>query len=189
VVAKSKTWKLRRIRRALGNSRGVAAIEFAMIAPVFFLLLFASFETGLTYFANMVLENGVMESARLIRTGQAQQNNMSATEFRTELCDRVDILLSCDADRLYVDVRSFSSFGGAGYQDEYDDNGDLSGNLNSFNTGQSSATAGAQDIVLVRAFYKWPLFSPGFSEYYSNMPNDENFRLISSSFAFRNEPY
>ena len=189
VRSRSQIWRIRRLRRGLRDTRGTAAIEFAMIAPVFFLLMFASFETGMTYFANMTLENGVMEAARLVRTGQAQQSGMSASEFRTYLCDRVDMLLSCDADKLFIDVQAFSSFGGAGYQDEFDDNGDLNGNLNNFNTGQSSASAGAQDIVLVRAFYKWPLFSPGFAKYYSNMPNDENYRLVSSSFAFRNEPY
>ena len=54
-----------------GNS-GSAAVEFALIAPVFFLLLFAIFETGMLFFADMTLENGVAVTARLIRTGQAQ---------------------------------------------------------------------------------------------------------------------
>ena len=39
---------LRRIRR---ETKGVAAIEFAIIAPVFFMLLWGIFETGLVFFA------------------------------------------------------------------------------------------------------------------------------------------
>jgi Flp pilus assembly protein TadG len=177
------------LRRGLRCNSGVAAIEFAMIAPLFFLMMFATVEVGLSYFANMTLENGVLETARLIRTGQAQQNAMSADEFREALCDEIDYMLSCDADTLSIDVRSFSDFSGAGYTDPFDGDGDLNGDLNGFETGQSSATPGAQDIVLVRAFYKWELFTPMFAYYYSNMPNDDQIRLVTSSFAFRNEPY
>jgi Flp pilus assembly protein TadG len=179
----------RSLRRGLRCNSGVAAVEFAMIAPLFFLMMFASVEVGLSYFANMTLENGVLETARLIRTGQAQQNAMSADEFRDALCDEIDYMLSCDADTLSIDVRSFSNLGSAGYASALDGDGNLSGDLNGFETGQSSATPGAQGIVLVRAFYKWELFTPMFSHYYSNMPNDDRIRLVTSSFAFRNEPY
>src|SRR5688572_990660 len=90
---------------------GNAIIEFAMIAPLFFLLLFASLETGLAYFANMTLQNAVMGTSRLIRTGQAQKSNMSQAAFRNAVCAEISMLLSCDASKLYIDVRSFDSFG------------------------------------------------------------------------------
>ena len=181
--------RLRPLQHGMRNKAGSVAIEFAMIAPMFFALMFASVEIGLVYFANMTLENGVYNAARLVRTGQVQQNGMSADDFRDFLCAEVDMLLSCDSGSLLIDVRSYSSFGTSGYEDAFDANGDLRGDLNSFQTGQSSSTSGSQDIVLVRAFYKGPLFTPMFAEYFSNMPNDGGHRLISSSFAFRNEPY
>lgn len=177
------------LRRGLRNSKGTAAVEFAMIAPIFFGLLFAVFESGLTYFANMTLENGIAESARLIRTGQAQGQAITQAQFRDILCEQVEMLMSCDSDKLFIDVRAFSSFGGAGYQEEFDEDGNINEDLDGYQLGQSSATGNAQDIVLVRAFYKWPLYTPGFSNYFSNMPNGETYRLVSSSVAFRNEPF
>jgi hypothetical protein len=178
----------RLFRRSVRNEDGAVAVEFAMIAPMFFALTFAIFETGLTFFANMTLENGVMESARLIRTGQAQAQGITQVQFRDILCEQVEVLLSCDPEDLLIDVRAFSSFGGAGYEDEFDSEGNVNDELDGYDLGQSGASGGA-DIVLVRAFYKWPLYTPGFSQYFSNMPNGEQYRLISSSVAFRNEPF
>ncbi len=181
--------RLNILKRGLRNSKGTAAIEFAMIAPIFFMLFFAITESGLAYFANMTLENGVAESARLIRTGQAQGLSITKAQFRDIVCEQIEMLMSCDSDKLYIDVRAFSSFGGAGFQNEFDEDGNINEDLDAYQLGQSSAAGNAQDIVLVRAFYKWPLFTPGFAEYYSNMPNGDNYHLISSSFAFRNEPF
>lgn len=173
-------------RRRKRNESGSAAVEFALIAPIFFTLLFASMETGLSYFGNMILETGVQDVGRLIRTGQAQNANMSQSQFRDQLCDRVRLLLSCDPGKLIIDVRSFASFGGAGYLDATEEDGSLSGDLGAYDLGSSSLGTG-NSIVLVRAFYTWPLFVPLFSQYYANMPGE--MRLLSSSVAFRNEPF
>lgn len=47
---------LRRIRR---ETKGATAIEFAFIAPVFFMMIWAIFETGMVFFANQVLTHGL----------------------------------------------------------------------------------------------------------------------------------
>jgi Flp pilus assembly protein TadG len=44
------------LRRFHRNRRGVAAVEFALVAPLFFGLLFAIIEIGLMFFASQVLE-------------------------------------------------------------------------------------------------------------------------------------
>ena len=67
---------------------GSAMAEFALIAPIFFLMSFAILETGMMFFANMTLENAVAVTGRLIRTGQAQSGNVSQSQFRTAICDR-----------------------------------------------------------------------------------------------------
>ena len=74
------TW--RRFRR---NRRGSAAVEFALVAPAFFALLFAIIETGIMFFAGQVLETVNQNSARMILTGQAQTAVLHANAVR-ELC-------------------------------------------------------------------------------------------------------
>ena len=60
---------LRRFRR---NRHGSAAVEFAMIAPMFIALLFAILESAMVFFASQVLETVTQDSARMIMTGQEQ---------------------------------------------------------------------------------------------------------------------
>jgi Flp pilus assembly protein TadG len=177
MIRRIKTWRRHLKRRSISGS---AAMEFALIAPVFFAIFFAILETGLVFFANAVLQNGMQDAARLIRTGQAQ-GTMDATAFRTYVCGKVSSLLSCDASKLYIDVRSFTNFSSAAYPTAINANGTLNTTLNSYQLGK------AGDVVLVRGFYTWPLFTPVFSAYFSNLSG--NVRLISASAAFRNEPF
>jgi hypothetical protein len=54
-------------------------------------------------------------------------------------------------------------------------------NLATFNVGN------ACDVVLVRAFYRWPVFTPGLATLLANMAGNNH--LLASAAAFRNEPY
>jgi Flp pilus assembly protein TadG len=69
----ASTATMRRIfRRFRRSRRGSAAVEFALVAPVFFALLFAIIETAMVFFAGQVLETVAQNSARTVMTGQAQ---------------------------------------------------------------------------------------------------------------------
>ncbi|MGF1545180.1 MAG: TadE/TadG family type IV pilus assembly protein [Parvularculaceae bacterium] len=87
---------------------GGAAVEFAIIAPIFLGLFFSIVEAGFYFFTNSATDAAASQAARLIRTGQAQNTSISETQFKQRICDIVDALGDC-AD-LYVDVRSFASF-------------------------------------------------------------------------------
>src|SRR5713226_10092203 len=53
---------LSRFRR---NRAGSTVVEFALVAPMFFALLFALIETGIVFFADQMLETGVQDTGRL----------------------------------------------------------------------------------------------------------------------------
>jgi Flp pilus assembly protein TadG len=167
---------LSRFRRA---KSGATAVEFSLVALPFFLLLFAIFDVSLIFFASTTLENGIMAAARQIRTGQAQAANMTAQEFRALVCDQVSMLLSCD-QRLGLDVRKFNNFGSVVLPAALDDDGNLVGNL-AFDPGN------AGDVVVVRAFYTWPMMTPTGGTHFTNMSGGH--RLLEASLAFRNEPF
>src|ERR1700720_2101286 len=90
---------LRRFRR---NRRGSAAVEFALVAPVFFALLFAIIETAMMFFASQVLETITQDSARMILTGQAQAGGFSQAQFQSYVCSQIPALFTCA--NVYVDV-------------------------------------------------------------------------------------
>ncbi|GAB2880769.1 pilus assembly protein [Uliginosibacterium flavum] len=49
---------------------GATAVEFALIAPVFFLLIFAIIEFGLLFWVDLTMQHAVREGARFAITGQ-----------------------------------------------------------------------------------------------------------------------
>ena len=54
-----------RFKRFLRGSRGANAVEFALVAPLFFLLVFGMIDFGLIFSDWLVLTNGVREGARV----------------------------------------------------------------------------------------------------------------------------
>jgi len=102
---------LSRFRR---SSDGTAAIEFALLAFPFFLLIFATIEAFIAFAGEQLLENAVDTMARQVRTGQAK--NLSEEEFRTKFCAEISLMINCaekedpEDQKLYLDVREFASF-------------------------------------------------------------------------------
>jgi len=170
----------RKVLRRFGRSRrGSAAVEFALVAPVFFALLFAILETALMFFASQVLETITQDSARMIVTGQAQSSSFTQTQFKTYVCGRIPALFNCNS--LYVDVESYSSFSSITLNSQIDVNGNFVNNNMQYSPG------GAGDIVVVRLFYPWQLFVTGLGYNISNLSGNQ--RLLVATAAFQNEPY
>jgi Flp pilus assembly protein TadG len=161
------------------DERGATVVEFALIAVPFFMMLYAIFDISLIFFASTTLENGIVAAARQIRTGQAQAANMSSAQFRSLVCNEISMLLACDA-RLGLDVRKYTGFGDVQFGAALDDDGNLTGDM-SFDPG------GPGDVVVVRAFYTWPMLTPQVGAKFVNMAGGH--RLLEASIAFRNEPF
>jgi Flp pilus assembly protein TadG len=167
---------LNRFRR---NRRGSTVVEFALVVPMFFALLFAIIETAFMFFASQVLETAVQDSARLIQTGQAQNKSLTAAQFKREVCSRITTMFDC-AGGISVDVQSYSSFGSVNVGNPIDASKNFT-NPNNYNPG------GPGDIVVVRLFYQWPIIVTKFHYDISNLSGSK--RLLSATAAFQNEPY
>jgi Flp pilus assembly protein TadG len=167
---------LRRFRR---NRRGSAAVEFALVAPVFFALLFAIIETAIVFFAGQVLETVTQDSARMIMTGQAQSAGYGQAEFKTYVCGKISVLFDC-VNGISVDVQSYPSFSGVSISNPIDAG-------KNFVPPNNYSAGGPGDIVVVRLFYQWPLFVTGLGYNISNLSGSK--RLLTATAAFRNEPY
>lgn len=176
---------LRRFRR---NRRGSAAVEFALVAPVFFALLFAIIEMALMFFASQVLETITQNSARTILTGQAQTGQLpacsttctSAQQFKTYVCSQIPALFDCNS--LYVDVESYNnSFASVTLSNHIDSSGNFDASAMQYNPGATG------QITVVRLFYQWPLFVTGLGFNISNLAGNK--RLLVATAAFQNEPY
>ena len=168
-----------KVRGFAADRSGASALEFALVAVPFLLLIFAVLEVGLVYFANFTLENAVSRGARLIRTGQAQTQQFSAGQFKAEVCKSLGPPLSCSD--LKLDVRHFTNFSSADLTNPLDGGGNMKSDFK-YEPGQGG------DIVVVRAFYEWTLAAKLPREVsLSNMANGN--RLLVATAAFRNEPF
>ena len=172
----------RRFRR---NRQGSAAVEFALIAPIFFVLLFAIIETAIVFFAGQVLEIGVQDAGRLIYTSQVQAAGTTAVAFKQSICDRVAVMFACDAN-LYIDVRSYAAGTPIIITDPIDGAGNF---VNNF--VYQPPPNGSDSTVVVRAFYQWPLIVTGIMSGLSynianiNRGTSNSKRLLAATAAFR----
>lgn len=171
---------LRRWRR---DRRGSAAIEFAFIAPMFFGLLFAILEIGLTFLAGTVLENGLQQSARKMFTHQAADTNMTQKQFIGELCSRVSVLMDCGKLRVNVSVTPAGA--PISILSPIDKDGKFVDSFNYQNPNPNTA-----ETVVVSAFYQWPLMLTQLGYSIANIdPGSANGKyLLASMTAFRVEP-
>ncbi|WP_458759726.1 TadE/TadG family type IV pilus assembly protein [Afipia sp. TerB] len=171
------------IRRFRGDRNGSAAIQFAFIAPLFFALMFAIIESSMVFFAGQILETGTADSARLFLTNQAQDKNMSRSDFEKDLCSRVSMLFDCK--KLVVSVKAYPK--GTAIPAADLDPPIASG---AFVNNSTYELGAPESTMVIRAFYQWPLFVTGLGFNIADIGRGTNSskKLLAATAAFRVEP-
>lgn len=198
-----------RVRRAkaglLGRFRhsrdGTAAIEFAILAIPFFMLVFATIEAFIAFAGEQLLANAVDTMARKLRTGQitdvaSDPTYKSQAQFRAAFCQEIALMMTCDAEtdrdrsNLNLDVRSFTTFAdipkGIPRKDGLPD-GDLDTTNFAYDPG------GPGSINMVRAYYRWGVTTDLVRPYITNVRASDgsspDYYLMVATAAFQNENY
>lgn len=170
-------WSLRKMAR---NTRGAAAVEFALIAFPLCLLIFACLELAFVVLLSVTLDNATDLAARKIRTGITTQGNSTAVSFRQEICGNMGWLQGSCSASLKIDVQTYNSFAEVPTADLIKD-----GEFDSANFAY--VIGGGAKIQMVRAYYEWPLFTPFLQGGLTTLSNKNV--VISSKVVFRNEPF
>lgn len=194
---------LKRLRRLARSRDGATAIEFALLAIPYFMIIFAIIETFVAFTAEQLIANATDTMSRKLRTGQITYNlgrtatDMTQAQFRTAFCAEIAIMIGCSASeistptKLYLDVETYASFSAipttiprvssAQYADVD------STAVNKFTPG------GPSSINMVRAYYRWKITTDLVRPYITtirpadgSMPTDF---LIIATTAFQNEKY
>jgi Flp pilus assembly protein TadG len=152
------------IGRLIDDGAGAAAVEFALLAIPFFVLLFGILELGLVFLLSVNLANATSNEARLIRVGSLEAagvgtttssgNQLDVSAFKTAVCNQIAVVpaATCVA-QLQVDVRTLSSFGQAEPLSPI-----VGSTFDTTNLCFYSGAAGS--IVEVRTYYLWSLMDP-----------------------------
>jgi Flp pilus assembly pilin Flp len=179
------------VRRFARDCRGVTAIEFGLVALPFFAMVFAMMTIGLNYLTYYSLEKGVVDAARLLRTGEAQKAGLDLDDFRKLVCDGAGGFITCD-NHLVVHIKSSETFAGLSPPASCVTNGALSP---SSGTGSDALTSktGEDDIaVQVTACYEWEMGADLWQTIWSLVSPDpvvQGKTILSATTAFRSEPY
>jgi len=153
---------MRRLISFWRGNRGSVAAEFAVIALPLLALALACMETAVMLFTQSIVQAGITEAARLVRTGQVQSattgscpgGGVAASLFATLAATITNAAGGVPMPSLTYDVRSFTSFANAAPPTlTFDANGNPTNNC--FDTGGTSA------IVAVRIAYNYSFITPG----------------------------
>ncbi|KQT49431.1 hypothetical protein ASG47_03615 [Devosia sp. Leaf420] len=173
-----------RLRRKsfFGDTRGATAVEFALLAPIFFTLLGAILETSVNYLAAQVLESGVQDTSRLIRTGEAQRRNWTVADYKKDVCGRLFGLFG-DCSDMYVSVRQIDTFQSADYEVPLDRDCKSNCKWSKSDEWQPGVASG---VVMIQVYYRYPSILQ--TPLADNRLGDGRL-LMGAATVFRNEPF
>lgn len=164
----------------LRDRRGVTALEFAIVGPVFIAMLFSMIETGWLMTKIAMLDNATSQAARDIYTGNAPTQQA----LEEAICERATVFIDCTAN-ISVELVEISDFG-----DRPSTAPDCRDSANpSYTPATSYAAANSADIMFIRVCVTTPVITPALG-FGLSLPKTPTGRYqVVSSFAFMNEPF
>ncbi len=169
------------------NKDGTAAVEFAIVAPVFMALMLSLFEVGWFFYANSIVDASVADAARLIETGQIQKSTGTDAQKQQAMFDAVCNVLQEFGDcseRLTVEVQTYADFASLAAASDPATCADAPQSERDaipFSPGTELS------IVRVRICFLYTTVNPAIGVNVSEAGSNKR-RLISSA-IFRSEPY
>lgn len=183
------------IQRLWRAREGVTAIEFAVLAPVLLLLMFAILEFSLIMLVSNVMESATSITSRLGRTGFIEAGKSREQTILASIEKRAGTML--DAGKLSITAKHYEQFdqigdaepwtdtNGNGIADpgEYDD---INGN-GQYDSDMGLAGYGdAEDIVVYTVEYPWQIMTPIMREF---LGDAQGIFPITAHAVVKNEPY
>ncbi len=154
------------LRRFAAAKDGIAAIEFALLAPAFILLLFGALEVMMIMFTLSLAEGGLREAARFGVTGQEVDPDERQNKILQIVGNHTHGLIEISDANVTMTV----------YPDFTGDDGGVEG---------TPGAGAANDVVFYRLNYEWQYMTPVFAVF-AGMGNS---LPLSATVAVRNEPY
>lgn len=171
--------------RLRSDIRGATLMEYALIAPVFFLALAAVLDYSYYFFKTTHLKHVLYEASRNIQTGElrfdADGDPRSTSElqvaFQNAYCQEASFLLDCA--KISMDVRNFASLSAVSIPDAaFDDLGRPTNFV--FQPG------GSEEILVMRASIPHHFATPFMQDFFQ--PDGTPAIIVGQSLA-KNEPF
>jgi hypothetical protein len=177
------------------DTRGATAIEFAMIAPILFILTLGTIELGICFAADILLRNATYTAARVGRTGYVAENTTRDDMLRKLIADQSSVLM--DASRLNISSKVYGGFGqihqpepfidanNNGRRDNGESYTDINGNGQYDTDRGADGLGGSSQIVIYTVTYPWTFFTPLIGHLLSSTGTID----LTATAVIQNEPY
>jgi Flp pilus assembly protein TadG len=160
------------------SEEGTTLIEFAMLAPVFFMLVMGLVEFVLYQYKVYTLNYVTYEAARNLQTGEVQSSDDMQAAFKEEMCAHSGVLINCED--IQFDVRAFDEIKDITYPPvEFDDEGNPTNFV--FQPG------GPNKYSVVRTSIHHQFFTPFMDKLFQMGPDMP--AIVNSFVVVRNEPW
>lgn len=155
--------RIRASRRYRGN-RGEELVEFALVLPMFFLLMFAMIDLGRLYFIKETLENAIRQAGRYAITG-AHRTDPVTSNLMSRVNSIIDVATHAAAGIDVTNIKISSIQGG---------------------TNVYGWAGGPGDTVTISLTTTVGFFTPGIAYYFRGTAGSNTF---TESVSFRNERF
>lgn len=172
--------------RFVRDRRGSTALEFAMLAIPFALLVFAILESCISFAGQEVMANITDDVARQLRTGKLRPADVSGTKLRDMICAKLEIMVAKDCPGLLVDLREYPTFADAAKAGFKIQDRDIV--LTGTDPVTFTVSPGlAESRNMLRVFYKWPVMTDFMAKSMANLKDGNT--LHFASVTWQNEPF
>jgi Flp pilus assembly protein TadG len=153
-------------------------IEYAMLAPVFFMLVIGLVEFVLYQYKAYALNYVTYEAARVLQTGKVETSADMAKAFHDEVCESSGTMLDCSS--IVFDVRNYGAVADVQYETpKYDKDG------NPINFVFEPGGAGRYSVV--RASMHYTFITPFMAKLFGMGPDLP--AMVNAYCIVRNEPW
>lgn len=166
------------MRKLTSDRSGAAAIEFAILAPLLFCIVFSIMEAGWIMSQSIMLDRGVSKGVRSIQIG----STTSYAELKQSICEEAILLFDC-ADSIRLEFTPIN--GSHDFPTDSTPCVDRTVEIDPVTTYEAGQRS---QIMFARACFVVDPMVPGLG-FALHFPKDETGGLrLTSSFAFVNEP-
>ncbi|MDX2028828.1 MAG: TadE/TadG family type IV pilus assembly protein [Alphaproteobacteria bacterium] len=151
------------------KQKGATAVEMALIAPAFFLLMIGTIEGALMLTAQQLMEHATFNTSRLAKTGFVASGQTQAQTVNQVLMQELQSFgTMIDTTQVTMTSTAYTTFNMIGAP------------------GQGSSTMGTpEQIVVYTVSYPWRLFTPMLGA----IMGTNGIVTLTSRIVVRNEPY
>lgn len=187
------------------NQAGSTIIEFALVAPLFFLLVFGVIEFGLFLFSKVVIENISIEVGRLSSIGKTSDGTCVGSPNREEFIkcvvkSKAKVLINGDKTQVQLSKTSNASIAPDICFDSNPPTSEPSAckifeEVNGTPGYQGTAASdagGAGELIDVLITYPWTVQMPLIGNFFQRVDNNGQVRnvvMISAETVIKNEPF